>query len=114
MRVSVMNIKPQDVAIGISNSGRTAATVDALKRAKEIGAKTICVTSFPDSEITKNSDYSLVIKNDEIQFPVESISARIAHISVLDSIAVSLSAKQYEDAVRPAAENHDLIETLRY
>lgn len=114
MRVSVLNIKEGDAAIGISHTGRTAATVDALKYAKENGAVTICVTSYPDSEITKVSDYPLVIRTDEIQYPIEAISARIAHISVLDSIAVAMSSKKYNEAAERSAKNHDLIETLRY
>lgn len=114
MKVSVMNIQKSDAVIGISHSGRTSATVDVLKHAREVGAKTICVTSYPNSEITKHSDYPLVVKTDEIQYPIEAISARIAHISVLDSIAVSLSSKHYEYTVDRAAKNHDLIEALRY
>lgn len=114
MKVSTLNIKPGDAAIGISNSGRTAATVDALRLAREKGAKTACVTSFPDSEITRHSDYPLVIFTDEIQYPIEAISARIAHISVLDSIAISLSAKQYDAAIEREAQIHDLINTVRY
>lgn len=114
MKISVQNIKRGDVAIGISNSGRTAPTVDALRHAKENGARTICVTSFPDSEITKYSDFPLVIKTDEIQYPIEAISARIAHISVLDSLAVALSVSDTASAVERAAVNHDLIESLRY
>lgn len=114
MRVSAMNITANDAVVGISNSGRTAATVDALCRAKENGAKTICVTSYPKSEIIKHSDCPLVIKTDEIQYPIEAISARIAHISVLDSIAVSLSSMRYDEAAGRAAQNHDLVEALRY
>ncbi len=114
MRVSALNIKEGDAAIGISHTGRTAATVDALKFAKEKGVKTVCVTSYPNSEITKYCDYPIVIKTDEIQYPIEAISARIALISVLDSLAVALSSKKYDEAVERSAENHDLIETLRY
>lgn len=114
MRVSTLNITQGDAAIGISNSGRTVGTVDALKHARENGAKTICLTSYPNSEITKHSDCSLVISTDEIQYPVEAISARIAHISVLDSIAVSLSSQHYDEAIERAAKIHDLIETVRY
>ena len=109
-----MNIQKNDVVLGISNSGRTASTVDVLRRAKERGAQTICVTSYPNSEIVAYSDHPLVVTTDEIQYPVEAISGRIAHISVLDSIAVSLSAKNYDDAVDRAAKNHDLIDDLRY
>ncbi len=114
MKVSTLNIKPGDVAIGISNSGQTIATVDALRLAREKGAKTACITSYPDSEITKQSDYPLVIITDEIQYPIEAISARIAHISVLDAISISLSAKNYDKAMERSAKTHDLINTVRY
>lgn len=114
MKVSTINITEGDAAIGISNSGRTMATVDALFLARENGAKTICVTSYENSEIVKNSDFPLVIKTDEIEYPTEAISARIAHISVLDSIAVSLSAKKFDDAAVRLARTKDLIDTVRY
>lgn len=114
MKVSTLNITKNDVAIGISNSGRTIATVESLAYAREKGAKTVCLTSYPDSEITKQSDFPLVIKTDEIQYPIEAISARIAHISVLDSIAVSLSAMHYDAAVERSVKTRDLIDTVRY
>lgn len=114
MKVSTMYIKKGDVAVGISNSGRTIATVDSLRLAKESGAKTICITSYPKCEIVKTSDYPLVIKTDEIQYPIEVISSRIAHISVLDSIAIALSARRFDDVQERSAIIHDLIDTVRY
>lgn len=114
MKVSTLNIKKGDVAIGISNSGRTMATVDTLKLARAKGAKTVCLTAYPNSEITEQSDYPIVIYTDEIQYPIEAISARIAHISVLDAITVSLSAKNYNFAIEYSAQTHDLINTVRY
>lgn len=114
MRVSALNIKSSDVVVGVSNSGRTIPTIDALKTARENGAKTICVTSYPKSEIVKYSDFPIVVRTDEIHYPMEAISARIAHISILDSIAVALSAMNCEEAALRAAKNHDLIESIRY
>lgn len=114
MKVSTLNITKNDAAIGISNSGCTVATVDALRLAKEKGAKTLCVTSYPKSEITKHCDCPIVIKTDEIRYPIEAISARIAHISLLDSIAVALSARHYDKTLKRAAKTKDLIDTVRY
>lgn len=114
IKVSAFNIRPGDVAIGISNSGKTVATVDALKEARKKGAKTVCVTSYPDSPVTKASDYPVVISSDEIQYPIEAISSRIAHISVLDAITVSLSAKDCENAAKRSEDVHEAINTLRY
>ena len=114
MKVSTLNIKTGDVAFGISNSGRTVPTIDALNLAKQSGAKTICLTSYPDSEITHICDFPLIISSDEIQYPIEAISARIAHISVLDTISISLSAKDFDGAASRQAKSHDLINTIRY
>ncbi len=114
MKVSTLNIEKNDVALGISNSGRTIATFDALSLAKENGAKTICLTSCKGSQITTISDFPLVIKTDEIDYPIEAISARIAHISVLDAIAVSLSALKFDVSSERMAKSKDLIDTIRY
>lgn len=114
MKVSTLNITEKDAAIGISDSGRTVATSDALKTARERGAKTICLTSYSNAEIVKHSDYPIVIVSDEIQYPMEAISSRLAHISVLDSVAISLSARKYDETVKRMAKTHDLINTVRY
>ncbi len=46
----------KDVVIGISASGRTPFVIAALKYAKNIGAKTIAITSVRNSPITKHAD----------------------------------------------------------
>lgn len=114
MKVSALNITEKDAVIGISNSGRTVATVDALKTARKRGTAVICITSYSGSEIVKQSDYPLVIVSDEIQYPIEAISARLAHISVLDTIVISLSARRYDETVKRMAKTHDLINSVRY
>ena len=114
MKVSSLNIKKGDVAIGISHSGRTIATIEALKQAAEKGAETICITSYPKSEITKASDLAIEIYSDEVDYPMEAISSRIAHLSVIDVLTIALSARDYEAATRRARDTHALINTIRY
>lgn len=114
MKVSTLNIKNGDLAFGVSNSGQTVATADALTLAKEMGAVTACITSFPDSLITKICDLSLIISSDEIQYPIEAISSRIAQISVLDSIIISLSARHYEDALERSRKTKEFVDRGRY
>ena len=114
MKVSTLNIRPGDVAIGISHSGRTVATIDTLKLAKEPGAQTICITSFPGSPITQASDLSLEIYSDEIDYPMEAISSRIAHWSIIDALTIALSARNYEAAQDRARQTKDLVDSIRY
>lgn len=113
MKISTMNIKNTDIAIGISNSGRTSATIEALKLASAQGAKTACITGFPQSPITEISDYPVEVFTDEIQYPIEAISARIAHLSVIDAITIALSATDYENAVSRSKKAHEIINTIR-
>jgi Transcriptional regulators len=47
-------------AIAISDSGRTHQTISALAAARESGAKTIAITSFSDSPVTRVADIVLV------------------------------------------------------
>ncbi|MBQ4557046.1 MAG: MurR/RpiR family transcriptional regulator [Clostridia bacterium] len=114
MKVSTLNIKEGDVAFGVSNSGQTTATIDALILAKEMGAVTACITGYPDSRITKICDYPIVISTDEIQYPIEAISSRIAQISVLDTIIISLSARHYDEAVDRASKTREFVNRGRY
>ncbi len=114
MKISTLNISKDDVAIGISHSGRTIATVEALRLAREMGAKTVCLTTYPDSEIVHLSDYPLTVYSDEVNYPVEAVSARISQMSVLDSIAIAMSAKNYDETEKRAKKSHELVNSVRY
>jgi len=113
MKISTLNIAKGDVAIGISHSGRTVATLDAIALAKKQGAATVCLTTFADSDIVKAVDYPLIAYSDEINYPVEAVSARIAHISILDTIAIALSAQKYDETRKRAEVVHELVNTIR-
>jgi DNA-binding MurR/RpiR family transcriptional regulator len=45
---------------------------------------------------------------------MEAISARIAHLSVIDALTIAISAKNYEMAQERAKVTHTLIDTIRY
>lgn len=51
-----------DVLFAISGSGRTASVVSAARAAKEVGAQVIAVTSYPESDLAKIADYTVVVR----------------------------------------------------
>ena len=53
------NISKNDTVVGIAASGRTPYVVGALKRAREKGILTGCVTCNPGTAISENSDYPM-------------------------------------------------------
>ena len=113
MKVSTMNIHPGDVAFAISYSGRTIATTQALELAKEAGATTICITNYLHSPITSVCDLPIVVYSDEVQYPVEAMSAKIAQLSLIYAMTTVLSSGNYEDTLQRAKRIRQLIDSIR-
>lgn len=114
MNVAAANLKAGDIAICISHSGNTKATVDAMRRAKKSGAATIAISSFAHSRLAAESDYNLIAFSDDKNYPVEAVSARIAHICILDALMMSLAAQNYETLKKHIDERNEVLEEMRY
>ncbi len=99
MRISAASLVSGQVAVSISHSGRAAETIDALRAARSGGARTIAITSTPDSPVCRYADLVLCVSSEESKVPIEAISARIAHIAVLDAVCVSLAMKNHDRTV---------------
>ncbi|SHJ42315.1 MurR/RpiR family transcriptional regulator [Hespellia stercorisuis] len=84
--VNACNMKPGDVAIAISHSGRTKQVVEAMRIAKERGARTICITKAGKSELTKYSDIVLYNVTMDSSVDKEVIARRVAEQAMLDAI----------------------------
>ena len=114
MNVAAANLKSGDVAVCISHSGSTKATVDAMRRAKKSGADTIAISSFAHSRLAMESDYHLIAFSDDKNYPVEAVSARIAHICILDALMMSLASQNYETLQKHIAERNEVLKEIRY
>jgi len=97
--ISASVLNKNDVVIGISNSGRTKATVNALKVAKERGATTICITNFCESPIVRYSDIKLFTVTKELPFIHESMEARMAQILIIDILYANFAAKYFDRSI---------------
>ncbi|AJI95303.1 SIS domain protein [Yersinia ruckeri] len=84
MQASLM--KAGDVAIGISHSGTSVETVEALRLAKLAGATTVALTHNMGSRITELADYVLINGNRQGKLQGDSIGTKIAQLFVLDLI----------------------------
>lgn len=65
-----------DVAIGISHTGATVETIDALEVAKTRGAKTVALTNFPKSPIAEVADLILTTAARETTFRSGATASR--------------------------------------
>ncbi len=114
MNVTAINMKEGDVAIGISHSGRTKAVVDALARAKEAGAITVAITSFQHAPLAQHADYSVCVFADEENYPVEAVSARMAHMCLIDAFTMTLATMEYDEFKKHVTGRNRILEEIRY
>ena len=77
----------EDVAIGISTSGRSKNVIEGLKQAKVMGLKTISLTGCGGGEVAKLSDIKLIVPSD--------VTARIqeSHICIFHTICELVEKK---------------------
>lgn len=79
-------ISEDDLVIGISVSGDTKEVVYALEICKKHGAKTVAITSFEDSLITKYSDMTLLVCNTNFFNQTRFLNSQFSTIYILDLI----------------------------
>lgn len=113
MKVSTMNLTPADLAIAISYSGRTISVRETLQYAKKAGATVACITANEDSPIMQLCDPAIAVYSDEIRYPIEPMSARIAQISFINALIIMLSAQDYERTAVRSRRQHELVDTVR-
>ncbi|GIL35156.1 MurR/RpiR family transcriptional regulator [Phycicoccus jejuensis] len=82
---------PGDVAIGISHSGTTTETVEALELARSRGATTVAVTNFPVSRLAEGADQVLATAARESSLRSGATASRIAALTVVDCLYIAVA-----------------------
>jgi DNA-binding MurR/RpiR family transcriptional regulator len=88
---------PGDVAIGVSHTGVTTDTVDALAEARRRGATTVALTNFPRSPITDVADHVLTTAARETTFRSGAMASRLAQLTLVDFLFVGVAQQTYAE-----------------
>ncbi|WP_229116631.1 MurR/RpiR family transcriptional regulator [Parenemella sanctibonifatiensis] len=88
----------EDVAIGISDSGRTIDVVDALTIAGDRGATTVAITNASRSALAEAADHTLLTAAQESTFRSGATASRIAQLSLVDIVFVGVAQRHYDSA----------------
>lgn len=91
--MSAISLKPGDVVVAISQSGRSTALIQSLKLAREAGATVIGLV--PDK--TPVADLCAIpihINVEENQHVFSPVSSRIAHLVVIDVLAMGVAQQR--------------------
>ncbi|MEU6853824.1 MurR/RpiR family transcriptional regulator [Actinacidiphila alni] len=109
MLTSAAVLSPGDVAIGLSHTGATADTVEALRVARGHGATTVALTSFPRSPIREVSDHLLTTVAPETTFRSGATASRIAQLTVIDCLFIGVAQRHQDSARRALKETYDAV-----
>ncbi|MEU3776906.1 SIS domain-containing protein [Streptomyces sp. NPDC032472] len=70
--------------------GRHAHTVHAARGARRAGAKVNALTSYARSPLSESSDCTLVAGGQDLVFGLETVASRLAHLTVVDALTLTL------------------------
>lgn len=90
--MSAMSLSANDVIVAISQSGQTKALIEAIRLGNNAGAKTIALAPT-DSPVAKASQIPIYIDAEEEVEIYTPLSSRIAHLVVIDLIAVGVAQR---------------------
>lgn len=88
MRMTASTLKPNDLVIAISATGRTREVVEAVELARHYRAKTICITA-PDSDLARICDVKLTVDIPEFPDTMKPTASRFAFLAIIDLISVA-------------------------
>ncbi len=92
-------LRPDDLAIGVSHTGATTDTIDAIREASQHGAHTIALTGVPNSPLAAAADLLLLTADRETTFRSGATASRIAALSVVDVLFVAVAQRRYDQSV---------------
>jgi len=72
-------LEPEDVAVGISTSGRSANVIKGVEEARRIGAKTIALTGSGGGLLGSLCDHRVIVPSDDTQ-RIQECHIMIGHI----------------------------------
>ena len=87
-RMTAATLKPGDVFLALSSTGRTPEVIDALSIAARYGAKTIAITR-PDSDLAHAADIALTVRIGEYPDALTPSASRFAFLAILDVVAAA-------------------------
>ncbi|GHB65463.1 hypothetical protein GCM10008107_13100 [Psychrosphaera saromensis] len=96
-----INFNDKDVLVGIAASGRTPYVIGALDYANQMGAKTVCVTCNPNSEMTKHANIVICpVVGPEVltgSTRLKSGTAQKLVLNMLSTASMIRTGKSYEN-----------------
>ncbi|TJY42175.1 MurR/RpiR family transcriptional regulator [Cohnella pontilimi] len=96
---SAASLDSRDAAVGISYSGETPETIQALRCASERGARTISITRFGTNPLAAVADVRLFTSSSEAGMRRGDMASRMAQLHVVDILFTGLVSEHFDEYV---------------
>lgn len=107
-------LSKKDIAIGISHSGSSRDTVDALSIARESGAATVAITNFNMTPITSVADFILLTATSDTPLGGEVLTSRIAQLCVVDLLSAAVAIQLGKKCLGYIQKASESVKNRRY
>ena len=111
--VNAALLRPGDVAFIISHTGQTKEVVKTARKAREMGATVIALTSYFRSPLLKHAHIHLVAATSETTSRVEAMASRTAHLAIVDSLYVALAMRDANASSEALSKTQAAIDDQR-
>ncbi|MFT9497968.1 MurR/RpiR family transcriptional regulator [Anaerosolibacter sp.] len=110
---SSVHIGKEDVAIGISYSGKTLETYKAMEMAKKKGAITIAITKYGKNPLSEIADINIQVAGMENNIRVGAITSRIAQLTAIDVLFVGVAKEDFSLVSEYIQNTRSIVEDLK-
>lgn len=97
MKMTASTLKPGDLVIAISGTGRTREVVEATTLAKHYRASSIAITA-PDTDLAAVADLALTVDVPEFQDVLKPTASRYAFLAIIDLVSTAVGYRLEPDA----------------
>ncbi|WP_405359394.1 MurR/RpiR family transcriptional regulator [Kitasatospora sp. NBC_00085] len=113
-QLAAAQLPPTAVCLVVSHTGATQTVVDTARCAREAGAAVIALTSYARSPLTELATHTLVAGGQDLVFGLETTASRIAHLTAVDALTLTLLARRGEAAERALNLSADVVADQLY
>jgi RpiR family transcriptional regulator, repressor of rpiB and als operon len=113
MAMSASLLKPGDLVIAFSHSGRTTSVIEAAQIARDNEASVIAVTNYESSPLADIADVVLCSTALGSALTSENAAARIAQLNIMDAIFMAVAQKSYSSAEDNLARTMGAVKSKR-
>ncbi|MDT3395934.1 MurR/RpiR family transcriptional regulator [Streptomyces sp. B1866] len=107
---NAVQLRPGDVAVAISHSGRTTDAIEPLRVAFERGATTVAITGRPDGEVAQYADHVLTTSAArESELRPAAMSSRTGQLLVVDCLFIGVAQRTYDVAAPALAASYEAL-----